>query len=187
MASRYELLYLVTAQISETDMPQIAGRVTEMITKLGGHIVKDELWGKRKLTYQINHDTNAYYWLTQYDTEEPINAALTTQLNLQPEIIRMLITDALPESDTVPMVQAAQEAATRQEERAAAKTASEQPTGSTYEPTPIAEPFVTETPMMAPKETILKPAEPAPEKKMIDLDDLDRKLGEILDDNISDK
>jgi small subunit ribosomal protein S6 len=189
MASRYELFYLVSAQITETDLPQITGRVAEMITKLGGQVVKDELWGKRKLTYQIGRDHNAYFWLTQYDTVEPINAAITEQLNLQPEIIRVLITEALPDSETVPMEQARQEAAVRQEERTAkiesAKSAamikpveidSESPIKSSKIETDIAE--------LKPIEAPAKPAEASREDKRIDMDELDRKLDELLDEDI---
>lgn len=185
MASRYELFYLVSAQVAENDLPQITGRVTELITKLGGKIVKDELWGKRKLTYQIGRDNNAYFWLTQYDTAEPINAALTEQLNLQPEIIRVLVTDALPDSETVPMEQARQEAAARQEERTAKIDADK--AAAVEAAQPVEPEFITESEALTPAVNTTKSAEPSREEKRVDLDELDRKLDELLDDNIKDK
>ena len=160
-----------------------------MITKLGGNVVKDELWGKRKLTYQIGRDNNAYFWLTQYDTVEPINAALTEQLNLQPEIIRVLITEALPDSETVPMEQARQEAAVRQEEREAkiesAKSAVlAESTESVTEAGVESSNIDAEITELKPTETTIKTTEPSREEKRIDMDELDRKLDELLDDDI---
>jgi hypothetical protein len=77
------------------------------------------------------------------------------------------------------MEQARQEAAARQEERTA-QAAAAQPAESFADPmTGAADRITSEA---APVST-----EPAGEAKKIDLDELDRKLDEILDDKISDK
>ena len=62
--NRYELTYIIDAMLEETARKELIEKVSALIAANGGEIEKvDETWGKRRLTYAIDHKTEGYYVL----------------------------------------------------------------------------------------------------------------------------
>ncbi|MDD5567096.1 MAG: 30S ribosomal protein S6 [Patescibacteria group bacterium] len=157
MNQPYELLYLIPSQVTEDELPEITDKVAEVIQKQGGIIKYNALWGKRRLNYQIKRNRQAYYWLVRYEAAATANPKIMRELSLISKIIRFLITRPVT-TEVLP-------------ERKKVETVN-RPI-SIVEPTPMPrKPTVSSRPVKE-KET------------KVSLEELDRKLDEILDDNNS--
>lgn len=191
MSQRYELLYLLSTQVPETDLPAITDAVASFMTEHGGTISHNGLWARRKLTYPIGRNRSAYYWLIQYEGAHKLNADLTGFLNLHTEVIRFLITEGVAESDSVRSEAFAAKIAPREEimEKEVPVVPAPSPIVATPPtPTPATPVEAAKKPMRntddittAPK---VVPESDAPKTERVDLDELDRKLGELLDTDL---
>ncbi|MFH0853177.1 MAG: 30S ribosomal protein S6 [bacterium] len=70
--NQYELLILLNPGLSEDEANTLTETVQKMITDQGGQITKQESLGKKKLAYPIAHNKQGYYELMQY-TFDPAN------------------------------------------------------------------------------------------------------------------
>lgn len=94
---RYELLAIVPNKYTEDEVPQIQKTIGALIEKVGGKTVKEINYGKRRLAYPIKHNHYGYYLLTHFDLDAEQVRELDSYLRVQDEVIRYLITFALPE------------------------------------------------------------------------------------------
>lgn len=86
--SRYELLYIVPATYAETELQPVIDAITKQITELGVTISRNEMVGKIKLTYPVEHVRYGYYILVDLDIEASKVAALNDLLRLHSEVLR---------------------------------------------------------------------------------------------------
>jgi small subunit ribosomal protein S6 len=93
----YELLVLIPNKYTEVEAPQLHKKVNELVIKNGGVIKKEINYGKRRLAYPIDHNHYGYYLLTHFEAEAPVIKELSKELAVQEELLRHLITLALPE------------------------------------------------------------------------------------------
>ncbi len=94
---RYELLAIVPNKYTEDEIPQMQKTIGALVEKVGGETVKEINYGKRRLAYPIKHNHYGYYLLSHFDLTSGQVKELDAYLRVQDEIIRYLITFALPE------------------------------------------------------------------------------------------
>ena len=58
---QYELTYLIDDNVGESDLNKVTGKVGGYLKDLGGKVLKEEIWGRRKLAYPINKQEFATY------------------------------------------------------------------------------------------------------------------------------
>jgi small subunit ribosomal protein S6 len=88
---QYELTYLVSDKISETDLNKITGKVGGFVSDAAGKVLKEEIWKRRKLAYPIKKQEFATYVTLNF--ELPVEAVrnLDQEIKLTPQIIRHLL------------------------------------------------------------------------------------------------
>jgi len=86
--NRYEIMFIVPNKFTEDEAKTIIDRVEKMITAAEGKIAYSEYWGKKKLAYEIKHNTYGYYQLYQFDLNGKDLAKIDTDLRLSHEILR---------------------------------------------------------------------------------------------------
>lgn len=86
--SRYELLYVVPATYAETELQPVIDAVTKQLTGLGATIARNDMVGKIKLTYPVDHVRYGYYILVDLDLETSKVAALNDLLRLHTDVLR---------------------------------------------------------------------------------------------------
>lgn len=64
---KYELTYLVSDEIKESDLNKVTGKVTGFVKELGGNVTKEDIWGRRKLAYPIKKQDFATYVTLYFD------------------------------------------------------------------------------------------------------------------------
>lgn len=157
---KYELLYLVAGS-RETELDAVKTATEEIITAEGGVFEEKEVVEKRKLAYQIKHETHGFYVARRFAIKDKQSLqTITRNLNLHTGILRSIISDAseLPELKTKEeRIGAASSRTDRKPKEVAQKNVSPKLTEKTAKPT--------EKPLRAGK---------------TETEDIDKKLEEIL-------
>jgi small subunit ribosomal protein S6 len=87
----YEVLYIVRPELSDEEVEKIAQEVEAMALEGGGNVVEKEIWGKRKLAYEVKGCTEGHYVLLRFEGQSEVLPKLTQHFKLSEQIIRDLI------------------------------------------------------------------------------------------------
>lgn len=87
----YEALYIVQPDVADDEVQTVANGVESLITEKGGSIVRSEIWGKRKLAYEVNNCTEGSYVLLRFQSGPEVLEKLTSFFKLSEQIIRNLV------------------------------------------------------------------------------------------------
>ena len=63
----YEIMLMIEPEVAEERHTEIIERTKATITERGGAWGSVEPWGKRKLAYEIDHMTDAWYYVLTFD------------------------------------------------------------------------------------------------------------------------
>jgi small subunit ribosomal protein S6 len=124
----YELGFILNPEVSEEQTQAILNRVEHIVANHGGQIVRVNKWGRRRLSYPINHHRDGnYIFLDMILTPETV-AELDRTLMVSEEVLRHLMKRR--DSRTVQKEREARAAADAAAANAAAQ-AQEQPGATT--------------------------------------------------------
>ena len=56
---KYEIMVLIDADVDERQVPTLVEKHLEVITKGGGTVDNSDIWGRRRLAYDINKKSEA--------------------------------------------------------------------------------------------------------------------------------
>lgn len=87
----YEALYIVRPDVKDEDIQTIADEVIKLVTDNGGAIVRSEIWGKRKLAYEVKKLTEGVYVLLRFEADQALIPKLENYFRLSESVIRFLI------------------------------------------------------------------------------------------------
>lgn len=201
---RYELMFIISPKVKEADMRPAADQIQKMITAGGGKVIEELDWGKKKFAYPIKNYRHGFYYVLSFDTEPAAAKQLDNSLKQNDDLLRYLM---------IRLETSAVKALTEQKKRALAHP--EEGEKETAENAGPAAQITPENPALAPVEAkpehktekepivaIKTPAKPetttvtkiAPKEESsvsqekqekAKLDELDKKLDEILDEDIT--
>jgi small subunit ribosomal protein S6 len=89
----YELVFIVHPDLDENAFNEIIERVTGWITEAGGSVSKVDLWGKRKLAYEIRKQKEGQYVLMRIQIPATFSGTLERNLRFVEPVMRFLITN----------------------------------------------------------------------------------------------
>ncbi|MGH7904339.1 MAG: 30S ribosomal protein S6 [Candidatus Dormibacteraceae bacterium] len=84
----YEILYVVRPEMTEEDLGAAVQMVTSLIENLGGAHQRTNVWGKRRLAYEIAHLREGYYVLTDFQLEQERVPELEATLKISDTVFR---------------------------------------------------------------------------------------------------
>lgn len=87
----YEVLYIVRPELSDEEVEKIAQEVEAMALEGGGNVLEKEIWGKRKLAYEVKGCTEGHYVLLRFEGQGDVLPRLSQHFKLSEKIIRDLI------------------------------------------------------------------------------------------------
>ncbi len=91
---KYEVVFIVHPDLDETAFKEVQERVKSWIKEAGGKVTDVDLWGKRKLAYEIRKQTEGQYVLFQAEIPPSFCADLEHNLQLHESIMRFMVTRA---------------------------------------------------------------------------------------------
>jgi small subunit ribosomal protein S6 len=65
-AREYETIFIVHPDTPSDTMDQIAERITDVVKRLNGKLLKAENWGKRRLAYSVKKQQSGHYIYVRY-------------------------------------------------------------------------------------------------------------------------
>jgi small subunit ribosomal protein S6 len=86
----YELGVVVNASIDEKERDAFFAEIRELLSAQGATIVKEDVWGKRLLAYEINHQREGFYVFWQYNGPGSSVKPLEYRLRLSEQVLRYL-------------------------------------------------------------------------------------------------
>ena len=86
MVRSYEMMVIINPTVEDHSVEVKA--VEELIAKLGGEVTKTDVWGKRRLAYEIDKLTEGIYAVVTMQAEPATAKELDRQLNLNEAVLR---------------------------------------------------------------------------------------------------
>ena len=90
-AQEYELVYILTPELSDEALETRVNAITQFITGKDGTIVGVDKWGKKRLAYPIKHLIEGSYILTRFKMSPAWCKELEANLRISEDIIRHLL------------------------------------------------------------------------------------------------
>lgn len=102
----YEVVVVLGNRIEDDEVVEgHLNKFVNVLTENGAEVTKVDKWGKRRLAYKIDGNTEGYYAVIDFRAEEKATRALEHSLKLTEDVIRYLLVRK-PEVD-VPTADAA--------------------------------------------------------------------------------
>lgn len=92
--NNYELTYILGESTTEEVNATKIAELKALITKFGGEVTKEEVWGRRELAYPIGKNRNGFYTTFWFSLPSDQVLPLERQLRFDESIIRSLVTVA---------------------------------------------------------------------------------------------
>jgi small subunit ribosomal protein S6 len=89
---KYEVLYIMRPDLLEENYKEYVEKYNTLIQENGGEVLNVDIWGKRRLAYEINKIREGYYVLLQMQSETDLPKELERNFKISDEVIRYLIT-----------------------------------------------------------------------------------------------
>ncbi|HSI98360.1 MAG TPA: 30S ribosomal protein S6 [Gaiellaceae bacterium] len=105
--NEYEILLLLDADLDEGRQSEIVGRVRELVEKGGGSWDLHDVWGRRKLAYEIAHKAEGSYHLLQFTCDAATLDEISRVLRIDDGVIRHMATRRIQGSPARPVAVAA--------------------------------------------------------------------------------
>ena len=117
MTHQYELMVILNPEIDERTVAPSLDKFLKVITNDGGSIDKVDIWGKRRLAYEIQKKTEGIYAVVAFTATSAATQELDRQLKLSEQVMR---TKVLRAEEAIALIESER---VRAEEKAARKAA----------------------------------------------------------------
>lgn len=96
--SKYEVMYIVNANVEDEKRKALIAAQSEIITREGGKVDKTDEWGMREFAYPIDDMTKGYYVVMNFEAEAAVEQELHRLMRINGDIVRHMIinTDEVP-------------------------------------------------------------------------------------------
>jgi small subunit ribosomal protein S6 len=106
---RYETIVIVDADVSENDRVSLFSRIQEIIPQQQGVLIKEDLWGIKKLAYEIKKKPRGFYARYDYCGMGPLVDELERFFRIDDRVLKYLTVQLDADAD-VEKIQAEVEA-----------------------------------------------------------------------------
>lgn len=158
MTNHYEIMYIVPLKATGDEPGAVQDKVRATLTAAGAKITHEDSLGKRKLAYPINHVRHGHYVVLECDLPTDKVKQINDWFRLSPDVLRAMIVDKKVKSpEQLERERALQAKLARLHAKAEEAT----------------------------KVAALAPAAPAAEEQpKVNLEELDKKLEQILEEEV---
>ncbi len=92
MKRDYETVFILTPVLSEAQMKDAVEKFKKVLIDAGAEIINEEIWGLKKLAYNIESKTTGFYNLFEFKAETSVIDKLETEYRRDEKIMRFLTT-----------------------------------------------------------------------------------------------
>jgi small subunit ribosomal protein S6 len=88
----YEILLMLDPELAEARQEEIVSRTRELIERGGGTFGSHDVWGRRKLAYEIDHKPEGVYHLLTFECEPEALDEVSRVLKITDGVMRHMAT-----------------------------------------------------------------------------------------------
>ena len=92
--NKYELALVVSAKIEDDARTATVEKAKEYITRAGGTVTEVEEWGKKKLAYDVQKMSEAFYYFIQFESDSVCPNEVEAHVRIMEPVIRYLCVKA---------------------------------------------------------------------------------------------
>lgn len=90
-ARRYELVYVMRPEATEAEVAELQSQVEAIIQRVGGTLEKTDVWGRRKLAYDIGKHKEGFYVLQVINGSGELMKEIDRRFRVTEGLLRHLI------------------------------------------------------------------------------------------------
>ncbi len=87
----YEMMMILRSTLDETAIEGVLEKISAIITSRNGEIAKVEKWGKRRLAYEVNENTDGFYVVMDFKAGNDATTEVDRVLKITDEVVRFLL------------------------------------------------------------------------------------------------
>lgn len=191
---KYELLFVLPGTLSENEVAPAAEKIKAIVEKAGSKNVKLQDLGKSRIAYPVRHIRYGYFQLCNFESEPKDVLEISNTLRLMPEVLRAMVNVREKAGVTLDKISAISDVTVRETtgqvrsfEGQRTEDKQEKPFGSAQSKVQVAEEIVASHQIDKPKAKAAKSKVKTETKaEDIKMEDIDKKLDELLETNIGD-
>lgn len=85
---KYEVMVIIDSDVDERQVPALVEKHLGVITKGGGTIESNELWGRRRLAYDINKKSEGIYAVLRITAEPAVVQEMDRLMGIDEAVVR---------------------------------------------------------------------------------------------------
>jgi small subunit ribosomal protein S6 len=89
--NKYELALVVSAKIEDDARAAVVAKAQDYVTRAGGVVSEVEEWGKKKLAYEIQKQSEGFYYFIQFEAPTSAPAEIESRVRIMDSVLRYLI------------------------------------------------------------------------------------------------
>ncbi|MGN0577212.1 MAG: 30S ribosomal protein S6 [Ruminiclostridium sp.] len=91
LGEKYEAVVVLSLKNGEEAVQGLVAKFSDLI-KENGELVNVDEWGKRKLAYEINYESEGYYVVYSFDSKPDFPAELERIISITDGVLRSIVT-----------------------------------------------------------------------------------------------
>lgn len=88
---KYEIMLILTPEADDKVVQGVMDRVSQVLEERGGKVTSVNKWGKRRLAYEVNRQSEGFYVVAEFDAEPAAVKELDRVLALTDEVARFKV------------------------------------------------------------------------------------------------
>jgi small subunit ribosomal protein S6 len=84
-------MFILPAEADEAVVSGALDRITRIVSEVGGAVGKVDRWGRKRLAFEIDRQTEGYYVVAEFTAEPTVITELDRTLHLADEVLRFKI------------------------------------------------------------------------------------------------
>ena len=88
---KYELVCIIQPELDETAFKSVVDRVSGWITETGGSVDKVDVWGRRRMAYQIRKQREGQYVLMNVTLDPKATSELERNIRYLEPVLRHML------------------------------------------------------------------------------------------------
>jgi small subunit ribosomal protein S6 len=101
--NEYEILLLLDPELTELRQEEVVARTRELVERSGGSWDLHDVWGRRKLAYEIGHKGEGTYHLLQFSCDAETLDEISRVLRIDDAVMRHMPTRRIQGSPARPV------------------------------------------------------------------------------------
>lgn len=89
--NKYEVTVILSAKLEEEARTAALEKIKAYISRYNGTVGEIEEWGKKKLAYDIQHQTEGFYYIINFEGDSETPNGVESELRIFEPVLRYLV------------------------------------------------------------------------------------------------